>query len=130
MASFSGQTCLTGSLEQILSLTGPFTSISLKSNFVPALIIEHNRLTTDNEAYRERGPYAWIPYSEVVKYLWDDDQNSRCPIDRSFLPQTANTDWFWDVWLRNMRKAQRLGALPWNLPCDPSIGVVPHPQTE
>ena len=83
---------------------------------MPALRIENNHLTTEEEPYRERGPYAWIPYSEVAKYIENDDENQAGLIDRDFLPPTIHTHWFWNVWLRNMRKAHSMGALPWDFP--------------
>jgi hypothetical protein len=86
----------------------------MEIEFVPALRIQNNHLFAEEESYRERGPYAWIPYSEIARYIENDDPDQTGLINRVFLPQTARSDWFWNVWLRNMRKAHRMGALPWS----------------
>ena len=92
---------------------GTFHLFFLEVAFVPALRIQNNSLTTKEETYRERGPYAWIPYSEVARYIETDNRIQTESIDRKFLPEVTYSDWFWNVWLRNMRNAHRLGALPW-----------------
>ena len=92
---------------------GTFHLYFLEIGFVPALRVQNNHLKTKDQTYRERGPYAWIPYSEIARYIETNDPEQTGLINRDFLPQTAHTDWFWNVWLRNMRKAHRMGALPW-----------------
>ena len=37
--------------------------------FVPAQRVTNNPLPSDDKSYTERGPYAWIPYSELDRYL-------------------------------------------------------------
>ena len=105
-------------------IDGTFHLYFLEIEFVPALRIGNNRTHTEDEDYRERGPYAWIPFSEVEKYFDGDAQDSKKLIDRHFLPSNANTDWFWNVWLRNMHKARKMGALPWEQPSSPPLSMV------
>lgn len=92
---------------------GLFHLFFLEVGFVPALRIQNNALTNEEKTYRERGPYAWIPYSEVARYIETDDPTQIGSIDRKFLPEETYSDWFWDIWVQNMRNAHRMGALPW-----------------
>jgi 8-oxo-dGTP pyrophosphatase MutT (NUDIX family) len=64
----------------------------------------------------ERGPYAWIPFSVVERALGDSKDEvgkDDLKIERRWLPEGAKTDWFWDVWVGNMRNAREAGGIPW-----------------
>ena len=57
----------------------------------------------------------WIPYSELEKHLLTSvNREKKHPIDMKFLPGASNTDWFWPVWLGNIRRAIEVEALPWS----------------
>jgi 8-oxo-dGTP pyrophosphatase MutT (NUDIX family) len=97
---------------------GTFYLFFLEIGFVPALRIQNNLPASDEVTYRERGPYAWIPYSEVARYIETEDPVQKGSIDWKFLPEGTHSDWFWNVWLQNMRNAHSVGALPWCPPED------------
>ena len=55
-----------------------------------------------------------IPYSAVEGYLQEDiDRKKKYTIDPAYLPAGSQTQWFWPLWLGNMRKAMVTQALPW-----------------
>ena len=94
-------------------MDGRFHLFFLEIAFVPFQRIANNIPVEDTKYYRERGPYAWIPYSEVRKHLISEDLAPPCLIDNRFLPPGAERNWFWSVWINNMRLAFRKGAIPW-----------------
>lgn len=107
-------------LEKILH-TSPviddngFALFFLKINFVPAQQLTNHTPAVDNKAFKERGPYAWIPLSDIEKYIENDIEKRRVyPIDERFLPASHSTHWYWWKSLRNLRKAKQLNAFPWN----------------
>lgn len=75
----------------------------------PGVIASHPAPSQD-KAFHERGPYRWVPFSEVRKAL---DSDAEAPvIDARHLPPDAAGKWFWKVWIANMRHADKAGALP------------------
>lgn len=65
--------------------------------------------------FRERGPYAWIPFSQVEPYLSTGDEKP-LKIESSYLPEKASTNYFWPVWMGSIRLAKANGQLPWVKP--------------
>ena len=93
---------------------GGFTFYFVEVDFVPAVRVANHQKGTKEEDLLERGPYAWIPWTEIKKYLGSDiDRRRTYPIDRRYLPEGRNTHWFWPLWLGNLRRAVETGALPW-----------------
>ena len=94
--------------------TNGFALFFAKVDFVPAQQVTNSRPEGNDRAYTERGPYVWIPFSVIAKYLDDEIVRDRkYLVDERFLPETRNTNWFWWVWLRNLRTAIEADALPW-----------------
>ena len=93
---------------------GGFAQYFARVAFVPAQRVSNNTIPEDESFFTERGPYAWMPYSEIEKHLLTPvKRKRRHPIDRRFLPAGSNTDWVWTKWLGSMRQAAEEGALPW-----------------
>lgn len=86
-----------------------FAAYFLEIDFVPASKIRKKKLTTSNEAFLERGPHAWIPLNEALKYL---EKAPPYPIDSKLLPKDRKTSYFWPTWLNNLRAATKAGRLP------------------
>jgi len=83
--------------------------------FVPAQLVTNNPLPSDDDVYVERGPYAWIPYSQVRKYVEGSvDYKRKHPIEAGLMPAGNYTSWFWPIWLGSFRRAAESDALPWN----------------
>ena len=84
--------------------------------FVPAQLVTNNPVPNDDESYSERGPYAWIPYSELERILKGPvNSDKRYTIKARLLPRERNTSWFWSVWLGNVRRAIETDSIPWSI---------------
>lgn len=95
-------------------MDGTFASYFAEVDFVPAQRIMNHPVPEKNDAYLERSTFAWIPYSAVEVFLQEDiDRKKKYRIDPAFLPAGSETQWFWPIWLGNMRKAVLTNALPW-----------------
>ena len=82
--------------------------------FVPAQRVTNNPLPSDDESYTERGPYAWMPYSELDRYLKGPvEYKKKYPIAAALLPAGQNTAWFWPIWLGNVWLAIETDSIPW-----------------
>lgn len=96
-------------------MDGHFASYFVEMDFVPAPAVTNHPVPEENDAYLERSTFAWIPYSAVVPHLGADiDRKKKYMIDPAFLPKGSETQWFWPIWLSNMRKAEAEGTLPWS----------------
>jgi len=96
-------------------LDGTFSLFFAEVTFVPAVRVQNNHPPANERYYVERGPYAWIPFSVVRQFLVQTTDMKRIhEIGERFLPSERNTDWFWTVWIRNLRKAVEADALPWD----------------
>ena len=83
-------------------------------DFVPAPAVTNNQPATNDRSYFESGPYAWIPFSQVERYVQAKvDREQKHIIDKKYLPLGCETDWLWPIWLGNVRKAVEQSALPW-----------------
>jgi 8-oxo-dGTP pyrophosphatase MutT (NUDIX family) len=83
--------------------------------FVPSQRVANNSLPKQDGTYSERGPYAWIPYSELERHLLTPvDRKKKHLIDTRFLPEGSHTDWVWSASLGSIRGAIEAGALPWS----------------
>ena len=95
-------------------MDGDFASYFAAVEFVPATRIMNHPVPDSTDAYLERSTFAWIPYSTIETFLQQDIEPARKHlVDPAFLPAASQTQWFWPVWLGNMRKALIAGALPW-----------------
>jgi len=86
----------------------------LEIDFVPAQRVTNNDLSAGGKDYRERGPFAWIPYSDIKKYLTSPVKGQRHYIDKNFLPKKAKRDYFWKTWIDNMVGAYKSQSIPWD----------------
>ncbi|MCH8198211.1 MAG: NUDIX domain-containing protein [Proteobacteria bacterium] len=95
-------------------MDGDFASYFAEITFVPAQRVMNHPVPETNDAYLERGAFAWIPYSTIEGFLREEiDRSKKYMIDPVFLPAGSETQWFWPVWLSNMRRAIATRALPW-----------------
>ena len=95
-------------------MAGSFATYFAEVPFVPAQRVINHAPPDSSDAYLERSTFAWIPYSAITKYVKKEiDQSRKYPVDPSFLPAGSETNWFWPIWLGNMRKAHIAKALPW-----------------
>lgn len=98
-------------------LNGGYAFYFVKINKVPVEDIGNYPVHGVKLAYRERGPYAWVPYSEIERYLDAElpQGTSRHTINSEYLPMARwwHTDWFWPALFSNLRAARAVDAIPW-----------------
>lgn len=94
-------------------IEGKYFMYFLEIDFVSAQRVTNNKLPVGGKAYRERGPYAWIPYSELKKYLISKIRNQTYHIDKRFLPKGAKKDYFRKTWVSKMIGAYESKSIPW-----------------
>jgi len=84
---------------------------SLSADSLPLLAVPEGQ-----PAYRERGPYAWVPFSAVAPFVQPATDAGPGPhlLPAGLLPAGSRTNWLWPVWLGNLRHAATQGALPWD----------------
>ncbi|MDD5704527.1 MAG: NUDIX domain-containing protein [Kiritimatiellae bacterium] len=92
---------------------GSFALFFVRVKHSPTEDIVKAAIPADNEAYMERGPYAWIPCTEIERLLTLQDSVLPLRVDSQYLPADAHTDWLWPVWIHNLRVAITKNALPW-----------------
>ena len=93
---------------------GVFSCFFLEVDFVPIPRITTSRPPTSEPDFFERGPYAWIPFSVIAPHLeGDSSPNAKAIIPPEYLPSEKQTNWFWSIWIQNLRVARRSGMLPW-----------------
>ena len=94
--------------------TNGFALFFAEIPFVPVQQVANYQPENMDRAYFERGPFAWIPFSEVKRHLVGDiDGTPKYSIDKHFLPAGSRSEWFWSVWIGNMRMVLETHALPW-----------------
>lgn len=93
---------------------GVFSCFFLEIDFIPIPQIATHQPPTNEPDYLERGPFAWIPFSQVAPYLDPAAApNAKAIISAEYLPSEKQTNWFWSIWLQNLRVARAAGAIPW-----------------
>jgi ADP-ribose pyrophosphatase YjhB (NUDIX family) len=98
-------------------MDGTFASYFAEVSFVPAPRVMSHPVPKADDAYQERSTFAWIPYSTIEGFLQQDiDRARKYLVDPAFLPAGSETQWFWPIWLGNMRQAFVTEALPWQPP--------------
>lgn len=105
---------------------GVFSCFFLEVDFVPIPRIATRRPPTDEPDFAERGPYAWIPFSQVAPHLDSAaDPNAKAIIPAEYLPSKTQTNWFWSIWLQNLRIARANGTFPWERSTAPATSGSP-----
>jgi 8-oxo-dGTP pyrophosphatase MutT (NUDIX family) len=91
-----------------------FAIFFVEVDFVPVSELLKVAIPSDNPAYVERGPFTWVPYTQIAPLL--DRKlpgDARPRLEAGLVPAGAATDWFWPVWINNLRAAKAAGAVPW-----------------
>ena len=97
-------------------VVGDFATYFVEVSFVPVQRIMNNPIPDDNDAYKERSTFAWVPYSTLAGFLNEDlDREKKYLVDPAFLPAGSETQWLWPGWLYSMRAAVATNALPWKM---------------
>ncbi len=91
---------------------GPYSFYLVKVDRVPISEIEKHAIPTDNVAYAERGPFAWIPLSQIQRFFDPATVTFPLRIQPEFLPPDRHTEHVWPIWLHNLSVALEANALP------------------
>ncbi len=91
---------------------GPYTFYLVKVDYVPASEIANHPLPPDQPAYAERGPFAWIPLSQLQRFFDPATVTFPLTIESHLLPPDRHTDWVWPIWLHQLSSSLEAGALP------------------
>lgn len=104
--------------EQILPLleasprlrTSDYTTWFVEVGFVPAVRVSNHSPPSADGAYYERGPFAWVPLSEVWSAI--DAGRPRALLPTQYLPGKRRTDWLYGAFVRALLTARQRGLLP------------------
>ncbi|HDI59061.1 MAG TPA: NUDIX domain-containing protein [Desulfobacteraceae bacterium] len=99
--------------DQQPAYDGFFTQYFVQVDDVPAEAIAKATASSNDRVYAERGPWAWIPYTEIRRLINSGHSAGLLRIDARYLPADAHTDWVWPTWLDSLRVAIEQGVLPW-----------------
>jgi len=95
-------------------MDGDFASFFAEVSFVPTPSIMNHQVPKADDAYLERSTFAWIPFSSISGHLTQEiDHTRKYEIEPGFLPAGSKTNWYWPIWLGNLREAVVANALPW-----------------
>ncbi len=89
-----------------------FTTYFLEVDFVPANVINNFKASHKSTGYHERGPYAWVPISEIWQSI-GNKETGRAYLPSNYLPPEANTDWLFEPFVTSLLAAKARGVLPW-----------------
>lgn len=92
---------------------GKFTTFFVEVNYVPAVVFNNQEPPGNASGYRERGPYAWIPYP-AIRQAVANRRSGRAHIAGKYLPPGARTTWLFEPFLMSLTEAEAAGILPWN----------------
>ncbi len=98
--------------KQTPQVHGNFHMYFLEIDFVPLQRILNEEPPAGNGAYTERGPYAWIPYSELRRH-YHGSLFKPAVLDELYLPKVKKTNYVWPLWLAQMWHMEEQGILPW-----------------
>lgn len=96
--------------------SGSYAFYFVEVDKVPAEDIGNHPVRGLRLAYRERGPYTWVPYSDIERYLEENPpETSRSyKINSDYLPGGwFRTSWYWPALVKHFRDAKAAGAIPW-----------------
>jgi hypothetical protein len=94
-------------------IDGKFALFFLEVPYIDAALIYRQPVAGLPEAYHERGPFAWMPYTTIIRNLEKLRPGQRMEIEPDLLPEAAASTWYWDIWLGNIIAALGADAMPW-----------------
>lgn len=92
---------------------GPFAFYFVRVDYVDPAEIATHPVPSNSSYFLERGPYAWVPYSELERFFDPETVTFPLTINSKYLPGDRNTDWVWPLWLHNLAGIAGRDQLPW-----------------
>jgi hypothetical protein len=93
-------------------MVGDFTTFFVAVDYVPAIVFINQRPSSLSASYVERGPYAWIPFSEIWRAI-EKRQTDRVNIPEKYLPANRMTGWLFEPFVKSLTEARKANNLPW-----------------
>lgn len=90
---------------------GPYSFFVVKVDRIPISEIEGRAIPRGEAAFAERGPFAWIPASEIARFFDPETVTFPLRISADFLPADRHTDYVWPIWLHNLTVALEANAI-------------------
>ncbi len=91
---------------------GPYAFYLVKVDHVPIADIANHPIPPDQPTYAERGPFAWIPLTQLQRFFDPATVTFPLVIESELLPPDRHTDWVWPIWLHQLSAALQADALP------------------
>jgi len=112
---FKTEDLLKGIIDQEPQSLGNYAFFFLEVPFVSAEALNHFKPSDNSPVYTERGPYAWIPFSEIQKHFDKNllkEGDDSLTISKEYLPNNAKNTHLWKLWINTLKTAHRNGTLP------------------
>ena len=90
---------------------GDFTTFFVELDYVPAVVFNNQKPTSNAASFNERGPYAWIPFAEIWQAI-ENKRSGQAHILNKYLPPNAHTDWLFNNFVLSLIEAKRAGVFP------------------
>ena len=91
-----------------------YTTYFLKIDFKASSEFNAASKTSRLKSYNERGPYSWVPVSElsaaVMRYR-KGERNISIPVQ--YLPSCSGNNYYWNVFLKSLDEAFKQGVVNW-----------------
>ncbi len=111
---FSREDLLAKIADQSPILDGPYSFYLVEIDHVPTTEIEKHAIPTDNAAYAERGPFAWIPLTEIQRFFDPTTVTFPLRLQAELLPPDRHTEHVWPIWLHHLSVALEANRFPPN----------------
>ncbi|MGC1481607.1 MAG: NUDIX domain-containing protein [Chthoniobacterales bacterium] len=109
---FSREQLLAAIGDQPPLTDGPYSFFVIKVDHVPIAEIANHPVPPGSPTYAERGPFAWIPLSQIKRFFDPATISFPLRIQPDLLPSNSHTDYVWPLWLHNLSVALESGAIP------------------
>ena len=77
----------------------------------PAVLLNNQKQKIQGSGYNERGPYAWIPVSEIWQAI-ENKGSGPAHIPKKYLPSNAQTNWLFKDFVLGLIEAKRAEIFP------------------
>jgi 8-oxo-dGTP pyrophosphatase MutT (NUDIX family) len=93
------------------NLLNGFTTFFVEVDYVPAIVFNNQKPTSQAASYNERGPYAWISFSAIWQAI-GNKRSGKAHIPKKYLPSNALTNWLFNDFVLGLIEAKRAGVFP------------------
>ncbi len=91
---------------------GPYAFYLVEVDPVPIAEIEQHPIPANDPVHTERGPFAWIPLTQIQRFFDPATITFPLEIESGFLPKGHHTNYVWPIWLHNLSVALEADPFP------------------